>query len=182
MNQIKTDIKLKNGKTCTFLSPTKEHGKSFLSFLKQTSSETDFLLRYEDEIKMSVEQEEQYLANLNENKKSILIGGFINNKLVASAGLSPIATFDRCIHRADLGITILKDYWNMGIGSSLMSFILETAKEMNYEQIELEVVTDNLRAFSLYKKFGFEVYGIRKNSFRYRDGHYCSCYLMSLSL
>ena len=53
---------------------------------------------------------------------------------------------------------------------------------MGYEQLELEVVSSNERGIALYKKLGFEAYGLRKKSFKYRDGHYEDEYLMSLNL
>jgi ribosomal protein S18 acetylase RimI-like enzyme len=77
---------------------------------------------------------------------------------------------------------VLKDFWGKGIGFTIMGMIIDEARKMGYEQVELEVVADNIRAFSLYKKFGFEIYGVRKNSFKYRDGRYSSEYLMALPL
>jgi ribosomal protein S18 acetylase RimI-like enzyme len=46
------------------------------------------------------------------------------------------------------------------------------------EQIELEVVKDNTKAFSLYKKMGFEVMGTLPNNMKYKDGTYTDAYLM----
>ena len=44
-----------------------------------------------------------------------------------------------------------KEYWGLGIGSLLLSAIISGAREMNYEQIELEVVCENEKAIALYK-------------------------------
>ena len=43
--------------------------------------------------------------------------------------------------------------------------IIDQAKTMKIRIIELEVITDNLRAISLYHKMGFTDIGIYKNYF-----------------
>lgn len=63
-----------------------------------------------------------------------------------------------------------------------MSAVIESAKIAGYEQLELEVVADNKRGIALYQKFGFQIYGTREKSFRYRDGSYAAEHLMLLKL
>ena len=41
---------------------------------------------------------------------------------------------------------------NMGVGSIILQAIIESAKQVGYDQIELEVVEENERAHQLYKK------------------------------
>ena len=62
-------------------------------------------------------------------------------------------------HRACFGISILKEYWGMGIGRVLMEASIDCARQAGYTQLELEVVADNERAVSLYRCAGFEEYG-----------------------
>lgn len=175
-------LQIKNGEYFTFLSPTEEHAHDVLNHMKQTSSETEYLLRYEDEIRMTVEEERDFLSKQAENPKAIMISAYFDEKLVALTGISPVVECDKCSHRAVLGMCVLKDFWGKGIGFTIMGMIIDETRKMGYEQVELEVVADNIRAFSLYKKFGFEIYGVRKNSFKYRDGRYSSEYLMALPL
>jgi ribosomal protein S18 acetylase RimI-like enzyme len=56
------------------------------------------------------------------------------------------------MHRAGYGISILKYYWNMGIGTMLTEYCLEKAKEIGYEQIKLSVLKDNTGATNIYEK------------------------------
>ncbi|MDO5089733.1 MAG: hypothetical protein Q4D53_08100 [Leptotrichiaceae bacterium] len=49
---------------------------------------------------------------------------------------------------------------------------------MGYEQIELEVYSDNHRALSLYKKFGFKKWGCIPNGYKLKDGTYNNCIKM----
>lgn len=59
-------------------------------------------------------------------------------------------------------IAVDKGKRGMGIGSKLMEYLVEFAKEEEMMGITLEVSTKNEAAFNLYKKFGFEISGIRQ--------------------
>lgn len=52
-----------------------------------------------------------------------------------------------------------KEYWGKGIGSSMLEYAIQKAKEMDLCCLNLNVSKDNERAINLYKKFGFEEYG-----------------------
>ena len=53
-----------------------------------------------------------------------------------------------------------------------MEAALKTAKDMGYEQAELEVAASNYMAIALYKSLGFSKYGIFPDNMKYRDGTY----------
>ena len=53
-----------------------------------------------------------------------------------------------------------------------MQTVLDAAKELGYEQAELEVVSDNTGAVELYRKLGFETYGVFPDNMKYSDGTY----------
>lgn len=173
---------LKNGQKCILKSPEIDNAEEVLNQIRKTSGETNFMARYADELTMSVEDEEKYLENLNKSPKNILIAAFIDGKIAATSGFNCVGPMDRYQHRAEFGISVLKDYWHIGVGTAVIEAVIGSAKKAGYEQLELEVVADNERAFNLYKKLGFKVYGTREKSFKYRDGTYAAEHLMILSL
>ena len=59
-------------------------------------------------------------------------------------------------HRGTFAISVRKDFWGQGIGSALTSRVLSFARAHRFEQIDLEVRSDNFRAIHLYQKFGFQ--------------------------
>lgn len=60
-----------------------------------------------------------------------------------------------------------------GIGSSLVKFVIEKAKEVSYlERLELWVNSPNKAAMNLYKKLGFEKVAEIPNSLKDGDGNY----------
>ena len=54
----------------------------------------------------------------------------------------------------------------MGIGRMLMDASIDCARQAGYTQLELEVVADNERAVSLYRRAGFEEYGRNPRGYR----------------
>lgn len=102
--------------------------------------------------------------------------------IVGLAGVGPIGAREKIRHRAELGISIEKDYWSLGIGSALTAACIECATKAGYRQLELEVVADNRIAIALYKKMGFVEYGRNPRGFVLRSSGYQELILMRLEL
>ncbi len=50
---------------------------------------------------------------------------------------------------------VKKEYRNRGIGSEILAFLIEKAKEMGFSEMTIGVDKDNANALHLYKKYGF---------------------------
>lgn len=61
-----------------------------------------------------------------------------------------------------MNIAVRKDFRKNGIGSELLSFLIDEAKSKEKMCITLEVRDDNIPAIELYKKFNFDILGRRK--------------------
>lgn len=61
-----------------------------------------------------------------------------------------------------MNIAVKKDFRKKGIGSELLKFLIEEAKNKEKICITLEVRDDNIPAIELYKKFDFDILGKRK--------------------
>lgn len=59
-------------------------------------------------------------------------------------------------------VAVLEDFRRMGIGSMLMEAVIDKSKKLGLSIITLEVRSSNISAQGLYKKYGFEVIGVRK--------------------
>ena len=171
-------ITLKNGQFCTLRSAIEDDAENFIGYLKQIYGETEYMTRYDDELAISVDDEKKIISTIVDNPKDLMLSAFLGDRLIANANISGISPFDKLRHRAGLGISVIKEFWNIGIGSVLLSEIIDEATAVGYAQIELEVVAENERAIALYKKYGFEVYGTRERSFKFRDGSYHAEHLM----
>lgn len=169
---------LKNGVLCLLRSPEVSDAREMLDYLKKTAAETKFLLRYPEEVTMTIKEEVDFINSLREAPRGLLICAFINNRLVGTTHLMAIGDRTKTSHRASFGIAVLKEAWHMGIGNAFITEILKIAEDIGFEIVELEVASPNHNAIELYKKFGFKIYGTRKNGFKFKDGTYCDEHLM----
>ena len=151
-----------------------------LDFLKQVGSESDNLTFGKEGLPFTEEQERNFIESTNSSENNCIIVACDGNKIIGDASLGG-NNCDRMKHQRTLGISVLKDYWGMGVGSLLLSEIIEFAKSSGTEIITLEVRSDNLRAIGLYEKFGFKKIGQFKGFFKI-DGKYVDFDYMNLYL
>ena len=95
------------------------------------------------------------------NKNSRYIVAKQNNEIVGFAGIW-IAIDEAHI----TNIVTRKDLRNLGIGSLLLNNLIILCNNLNLKSITLEVNEFNSSAINLYKKFGFNNLGIRKNYYK----------------
>ncbi len=169
---------LKNEIACSLRSPGPNDASAMLDFLRLTYSETDFMMRYPEEVKFTAEEEADLLKNRLGDSDGLMITAWINNRVIGCVSFARISGVIKLRHRAGLGICVAKEYWDAGFGSLLMSEAIAFAEKSGFEQLELEVITANDRAFRMYRKFGFELYGTRERAFKLKDGSYLSEHLM----
>lgn len=169
---------LKDDTLCLLRTPLPEDAEQFLFLMKATAAETVFMLRYPEEITLTVEEERDFLQKKLDAPGSGFLSAWIDGRLVGNASFYPVGPHLKVLHRAGFGIAIIKEYWGCGLGEILTREILLAAKSAGYEQLELEVVADNARAVKLYEKCGFVRYGTRPNAFLYKDGGYSDEHLM----
>lgn len=84
-------------------------------------------------------------------------------QIVAYAGLmciEPIADVQT--------IAVVPEFEGRGIGSAILTELIEEARERGATEVLLEVRADNPRAQALYVRFGFEQIHVRRRY--YRDG------------
>lgn len=165
-------VKLKNGQICTLRSPRLEDAKQLIDYLKVTAGETDFLLKYPEEVVISVEEERDILQKFIELEKELMIIAEIDGKVAGNCAISPVGNKIRTRHRCSMGIALYEKYWGLGIGTALLELLIAKAAEIGYEQIELEVVRSNERAIALYEKVGFVAFAVRPDAMKYKNGVY----------
>lgn len=105
-----------------------------------------------------------------------------DGRVVATAGVDAVGTRDKLRHRAEFGVSVLRAYWDLGLGRALTEACIQCAKEAGYEQLELTVVAENERAIALYRKAGFVEFGRNPRGFRSRTSGYQEIVHMLLAL
>ena len=175
-------ILLKDGRECLLRNGTFSDGKAVLENFLQTHGETDFLLTYPDENTFTPEGEAEFLRHKEESPNEIELVAVVDGKIAGTAGIDVIGSKDKIKHRAEFGISILKEYQGLGIGRKMTEICVECAKKAGYTQLELSVVSENKAAVTLYEKIGFTEYGRNPRGFHSRSGGYQELILMRLEL
>ena len=99
--------------------------------------------------------------------------------IVANAGLQPLGASPRRRHAMALGMAVRDDWHGRGIGSALMTALVDRADNwMNVLRIELTVYVDNTAARRLYERFGFVLEGTHR-AYALRDGVYVDAHAMA---
>ena len=172
------DITLRDGTVCTIRPVGPEDAPRMLQYMKTMLGETPFLLRTPEEFTYTEEEEAAILAKRRDDPRCLMLAAELDGQIIACADVSSHGAKSRVMHRAELGISVRKDYWRRGIGSALMERLIAFAAEAGYEQVELTVESKNRRAIGLYLRYGFTVYGTRPHGMKYPDGSYDNDYLM----
>ena len=84
--------------------------------------------------------------------------------VVVEAGkLAGYIIFEKVLDEGHISnLAIAKEYQKRGIGSKLVSYVLDLARQKKLKEIFLEVRESNEAAKKLYSKFGFKEVGRRK--------------------
>ena len=181
MEYNKTVI-LKDGRECILRNGTENDAKAVYEVFNLTHGQTDFLLSYPDENSFNVEQEAEFLKAKTESKNEIEIVAVVDGYVAGTAGIEAVGLKDKVKHRAELGISVDKDYWRLGIGRALMEACIECAREAGYSQVELEAAEENEGAIALYRTCGFVEFGRNPRGFRSRLTGWQPLVLMRLEL
>lgn len=172
----------KKGRKVILRSAYEDDAKDMIKYLKKTTKETPYLLREEDEINLTVEDEKGFINMCLEADNALMLVAYVDDKHVGNCSFSPVGPFKRLAHRCDVAIALYQEYCGCGIGSIMLETALRYAKEVGFEQAELEVVSTNTKAIKLYEKYGFKKYGTKLDNMKYSDGSYASMDWMMMKL
>lgn len=139
-----------------------DDAEEMISYLNIVGRESDHLMHGPDGFKVPIEAVKRRIQASHDADNSVILIALAGEKIIARAELDGYPGA-RLHHNARFSISVRKDYWNMKIGTTLMTKIIERARKMNLLNIELEVVADNKAAIALYHKMGFSDVGIYKN-------------------
>ena len=174
--------RLNNGRLVVLRNGERKDGEAVLDNFIATHAESDYLLTYPEECSFTVEMESNYLEKKKNDEREVEILATLDDKVVGTAGIDSVGRGIKVAHRCTFGVSILKEYWGMGIGRKLTMAAIEAAKSAGYTQIELDVVKENEKAINLYKTLGFVEYGENERGFKNKEGEYQSLILMKLVL
>ena len=174
-----TEFVLKDGRKALLRSPKDEDIRGVLDYLYVSAGETEFILRYPEECgKYTYEGEKALFDRINASDNEAMLVCIVDGKVAGNCQIT-WKTGIKTRHRASVAIALLKEFWNLGIGTRMFEEMIRIAEaNENLIQMELEFVEGNTRARALYEKMGFRITGINPNAIRLRDGTLLNEYCM----
>ena len=150
--------------------------KQFLELTKITDAETPYLYFEENERKTTHKEQ---IENIKDGIKKgyISLVAEEDKKLVAYA-LGFTFEVNRRKHCMSIAIAVLQEFSRKGLGTQLLSELLEKGKAKGITRFELDVSVNNPIAINLYKKMGFVIEGERQQSYLI-DGEFDNDYIMA---
>ena len=175
-------IKDKLGRTVILRNARPEDSAALIEYLRTTSAETPYLIREPEEITITEEQENQFIQAKIDAERELMLVAFIDGKHIGNCSLMSIAPYKRYSHRCDVAIALYKEFCGCGIGKAMLQTVLDVAKNIGYEQAELEVMAENKDAIAMYEKLGFKRFGTFPDNMKYAEGSYMDAYWMMKKL
>ena len=173
------DFHLKDGRNALLRSPCEKDAEEMLQFIVKASGETDYLMKFPEEYAdFTLEEEKAFISEAFNDPNRIMIACLVNGKIAGNCQIS-FRTGLKDRHRASVAIALLKEFWNLGIGTRMFEEMIRIAREREgVRQIELDFVEGNSRARGLYEKMGFRITGVKPDAVRMKDGTFANEYMM----
>jgi len=130
--------------------------------------------------KVTLKEEGKWLRTAIErtrNKESIYLLVEAEGEIVGSSSID-IGLEESGKHVGFFGITLLESFTGIGIGTRLTKYIIEKAKEnLKTEIVRLNVFSNNIRAYKMYRSLGFQEVGRIKKGMKIK-GKYADDIIM----
>jgi RimJ/RimL family protein N-acetyltransferase len=174
------DIKLilPQGDSCIIRVARESDSTALVEYLNRTRGETSFLPSGADESDLSPQNEEKFIARMGAAENSLFLVAEVRNRIAGVLTLEGNSR-PRMKHVAELGISVLKEYWRQGIGRAFMEIALAWAESNPMlRKVFLVVHHENQRAIDLYSRLGFVQEGVQSKVLHI-EGEYHDCLYMA---
>jgi len=168
-------VKLKNGRTVLIRKFQLEDKEKLIEMYESLS---------EDAVRWGLPPytreriEHNWLSNL---QNLIAIVAVYDGKIVGNAQIFKFP-HSRRKGTCETWIYLHQDFHNVGLGTAMLTKLIELARKEGLHRIGLTVIADNKPAIHLYQKMGFKIEGIMKDSYFGADEKYHDEVVMGLIL
>ena len=100
---------------------------------------------------------------------AIYVHAYVNNVFIGNGRVMK-GKF-RHSHVGHLGISLIPEYRDEGIGSELMKVLIQEARTSGLVLLELSCYENNPRALHVYEKLGFQRIGVLPNGVAWKGGY-----------
>lgn len=150
-------IQLNNGQTVRVRNARDSDAPLFTQFFAGLSTESrDFMNGWSSDEACTSKHAERLVAktHTDEHYPLVVLDGAPHERIVGYCWIDRIGNKDFI---PMLGIGIIDEYHEVGMGKALLLLMIEQAHTLGLDQIQLGVWADNLRAIHVYEGVGFQI-------------------------
>jgi len=174
----KKNYQTKIGITVIIRDAEPKDAQSLIDVNMNIVNEKIYMMREPDEAIYTIDGEKNKIERYLNSEGSLYLAAEVNNKVIGYIDFQN-GGLKRTKHAGSFSIYILKEYRETGIGSMLLSSLIEWAeKNPLIEKLTLAVFSTNEKAQILYKKLGFREEGRCPKDMKLSDGTYMDSVLM----
>jgi len=156
-----------------------EEAAEILEYLKKVGSESNNLCLDKEGVGLTVEQEKERLEKNKLSFNNKLFVAKVDGVIVSVSGING-SQREKIKHNVSFGISVLKDFWNLGVATYVMKYVINYCRmSVEIRVINLEVREGNKIAIKLYENLGFKKVGKHTNMFKVENKYY-DCIIMEL--
>lgn len=167
-------VELKNGKQACIRTRTLEDASKVQACVEAIFRDDRYFISTTEESKewLPFEKYKERTQLFNEHGQKLLLVVEADDMIVSVSNIE-CGPRKRNRHVAQIGISIRRDYRDIGLGTAIMNVMIDWATaHPEIEKLALGVMADNERAIRLYEKMGFIEEGRRVREIKYADGSY----------
>jgi RimJ/RimL family protein N-acetyltransferase len=155
----------KNGEEITLRPATPEDAHEIIDTVRSTSLERSYVLM--ETFGKDAASEREYITGMD-REHNLLLVAVAKGKVVG--GLAALQS-DRgwrphTAHILQIGLHLEKSYRGLGIGSQMLKYTVEWAREHGFTKVEANIFTTNKRSLHLFTNAGFVEEGTRRKQIR----------------
>lgn len=161
-----------------FREAEEKDAQSFIDFMHQVATETDFLVMDETGFSFSADEIADIFQEANKNPRELCLLACVGSEVVGAVTVKSSNQYP-ISHIGSVFIAIRQMYWGKGLGSILLEEIVNWAEEVGLlKRFELTVQVRNKVAIHLYQKMGFDIEGVQRRGARTNEGEWLDLYYM----
>ena len=132
-----------------------DDAESIIKALKSFAPERSYVLM--EQFGKDVDAEREYISKLSRSNNLLLVGVAGDNNIIGilEAIQSDGGQRPETAHVLNIGLHLKEEFRGFGIGSRMLQYTEEWAREHEFREMETSVFTTNKRSLNLFRKAGF---------------------------
>lgn len=108
-----------------------------------------------------------YICSMDFEKNLLIVAATDNSVVGALSGIQmDCGRSQQTAHILNIGLHIIPEYRGLGIGSRMLDYAIDWAKERKFKKLEANIFTTNKRSLHLFDRAGFIEEGMRHKRIR----------------